>query len=113
MYPTNYMNPMNNQPMSPDYGYNRMQQVQQMQQAINPTVPNMFGQMNQMNNMNQQQQTPYISAIPVTCLDEAKAARISLDGTLAVRPFPQPAYITCSPYTSVNGFGCGNGCGIV
>lgn len=67
MYPTNYMNPMNNQPMSPDYGYNRMQQVQQMQQAINPTVPNMFGQMNQMNNMNQQQQTPYISAIPVTC----------------------------------------------
>lgn len=31
----------------------------------------------------------------------------------AVRPFPQPAYITCSPYTSVNGFGCGNGCGIV
>lgn len=50
MYPTNYMNPMNNQPMSPDYGYNRMQQVQQMQQAINPTVPNMFGQMNQMNN---------------------------------------------------------------
>lgn len=81
MYPTNYMNPMNNQPMSPDYGYNRMQQVQQMQQAINPTVPNMFGQMNQMNNMNQQQQTPYISAIPVTCLDEAKAARISLDGT--------------------------------
>lgn len=70
--------------MSPDYGYNRMQQVQQMQQAINPTVPNMFGQMNQMNNMNQQQQTPYISAIPVTCLDEAKAARISLDGTLSV-----------------------------
>lgn len=84
MYPTNYMNPMNNQPMSPDYGYNRMQQVQQMQQAINPTVPNMFGQMNQMNNMNQQQQTPYISAIPVTCLDEAKAARISLHGTLSV-----------------------------
>lgn len=84
MYPTNYMNPMNNQPMSLDYGYNRMQQVQQMQQAINPTVPNMFGQMNQMNNMNQQQQTPYISAIPVTCLDEAKAARISLDGTLSV-----------------------------
>lgn len=38
MYPTNYMNPMNNQPMSPDYGYNRMQQVQQMQQAINPNV---------------------------------------------------------------------------
>lgn len=29
----------------------------------------------------------------------------------AVRPFPSPAYITCSPYTSVNGFGCGNSCG--
>ena len=30
----------------------------------------------------------------------------------ALRPFPQPAYITCSPYTAVNGFGCGysNGC---
>ena len=25
----------------------------------------------------------------------------------ALRPFPQPAYITCSPYTTVNGFGCG------
>ena len=25
----------------------------------------------------------------------------------ALRPFPQPAYITCSPYTPVNGFGCG------
>lgn len=26
----------------------------------------------------------------------------------ALRPFPQPAYITCSPYTSSNGFGaCG------
>lgn len=33
----------------------------------------------------------------------------------ALRPFPQPAYITCSPYTAVNGFGCGcglnSGCG--
>lgn len=31
----------------------------------------------------------------------------------ALRPFPQPAYITCSPYTAQNGFGCGcnNGCG--
>lgn len=33
----------------------------------------------------------------------------------ALRPFPQPAYITCSPYTAVNGFGCGcglnGGCG--
>lgn len=30
-----------------------------------------------------------------------------------VRPFPQPAYITCSPYTAFNGFGCGcnTGCG--
>lgn len=25
----------------------------------------------------------------------------------ALRPFPQPAYITCSPYTASNGFGCG------
>lgn len=32
----------------------------------------------------------------------------------AVRPFPIPSYITCSPYTAVNGYGvcgCGNGCG--
>lgn len=32
----------------------------------------------------------------------------------AVRPFPTPSYITCSPYTAVNGYGacgCGNGCG--
>lgn len=28
----------------------------------------------------------------------------------AVRPFPQPAYITCSPYTAFNGYGCNN-CG--
>lgn len=28
----------------------------------------------------------------------------------ALRPFPQPAYITCSPYTAVNGFGCGCNC---
>ena len=28
----------------------------------------------------------------------------------AVRPFPQPAYITCSPYTSAN-YGCNTGCG--
>ena len=26
----------------------------------------------------------------------------------ALRPFPQPAYITCSPYTAANGFGCCN-----
>lgn len=31
----------------------------------------------------------------------------------AVRPFPQPAYITCSSYTSANGFGCNNGCGCI
>ena len=28
----------------------------------------------------------------------------------ALRPFPQPAYITCSPYTASNGFGCKSGC---
>jgi hypothetical protein len=29
----------------------------------------------------------------------------------ALRPFPQPAYITCSPYTAMNGFGaCNCGC---
>ena len=29
----------------------------------------------------------------------------------ALRPFPQPAYITCSPYTPSNSFGCNPGCG--
>ena len=29
----------------------------------------------------------------------------------AVRPFPQPAWITCSPYTAANGYGCVNSCG--
>lgn len=32
----------------------------------------------------------------------------------AVRPFPTPSYITCSPYTPANGYGsygCCNGCG--
>lgn len=36
----------------------------------------------------------------------------------SLRPYPQPAYITCSPYQSAfyglgnfNGFGCNNGCG--
>lgn len=32
----------------------------------------------------------------------------------AVRPFPIPSYITCSPYTAAHGYGvcgCGNGCG--
>lgn len=35
----------------------------------------------------------------------------NLIGTL--RPFPQPAYLTCSPYTSYgyNGCGCNTGCG--
>lgn len=29
-----------------------------------------------------------------------------------VRPFPQPAYITCSPYASTSAYGCGcNSCG--
>lgn len=28
-----------------------------------------------------------------------------------LRPFPQPAYITCSPYTAMNGYGaCNCGC---
>lgn len=79
MYPDNYMNPMNNPMTNPNYGYNRMQQVQQMQRAINPQVPNMFGQVEQ-----PQQMQSFISAVPVTCLEEAKAARISLDGTLSV-----------------------------
>lgn len=34
-----------------------------------------------------------------------QAQNATLISTL--RPFPQPAYITCSPYTSPNGFGCG------
>lgn len=42
-----------------------------------------------------------------------QAQNATLIGTL--RPFPQPAYITCSPYQSVNGT-CGSsyncGCGI-
>lgn len=75
MYPDNYMNPMTN----PNYGYNRMQQVQQMQRAINPQVPNMFGQVEQ-----PQQMQSFISAVPVTCLEEAKAARIALDGSMSV-----------------------------
>ena len=52
--------------------------------------------------------------------DQLQAAQLQL-GTLAqtsniinaVRPFPQPAYITCSPYQSATGvYGCG-GCGTV
>lgn len=53
--------------------------------------------------------------------DNLQAAQLQL-GTMsqtqtiinAVRPFPTPSYITCSPYTAVNGYGacgCGNGCG--
>lgn len=53
--------------------------------------------------------------------DNLQAAQLQL-GSLsqtqtiinAVRPFPTPSYITCSPYTAVNGYGacgCGNGCG--
>lgn len=39
-----------------------------------------------------------------------QAQSANLIGTL--RPFPQPAYITCSPYQSANsGYGCGYGCG--
>lgn len=79
MYPDNYMNPMNNPMTNPNYGYNRMQQVQQMQRAINPQVPNMFGQVEQ-----PQQMQSFISAVPVTCLEEAKAARIALDGSMSV-----------------------------
>lgn len=72
MYPDNYMNPMNNPMTNPNYGYNRMQQVQQMQRAINPQVPNMFGQVEQ-----PQQMQSFISAVPVTCLEEAKAATLT------------------------------------
>lgn len=78
MYPDNYMNPMNNPMTNPNYGYNRMQQVQQMQRAINPQVPNMFGQVEQ-----PQQMQSFISAVPVTCLEEAKAVENfkNVDGT--------------------------------
>lgn len=53
--------------------------------------------------------------------DQLQAAQLQL-GTMSqtqtligtLRPFPTPAYITCSPYTVANGygsFGCGNSCG--
>lgn len=53
--------------------------------------------------------------------DNLQAAQLQL-GSLsqtqtiinAVRPFPIPSYVTCSPYTAANGYGvcgCGNGCG--
>lgn len=50
--------------------------------------------------------------------DQLQAAQLQL-GNVAqtqtlistLRPFPSPAYITCSPYTAANGFGCGfTGC---
>lgn len=53
--------------------------------------------------------------------DQLQAAQLQLGNfsqtqTLVntLRPFPTPAYITCSPYTAANGYGvcgCGNGCG--
>ena len=53
--------------------------------------------------------------------DQLQAAQSQL-GTLSqtqtiigtLRPFPTPAYITCSPYMAANGYGsygCGNNCG--
>ena len=42
-----------------------------------------------------------------------QAQSANIIGTL--RPFPQPAYITCSPYESIYGNGCtcaSAGCGI-
>lgn len=50
--------------------------------------------------------------------DQLQAAQLQLGNVAqttniinAVRPFPQPAYITCSPYTAANGYGCVNSCG--
>lgn len=50
--------------------------------------------------------------------DQLQAANLQL-GQLSqtstlistLRPFPQPAYITCSPYTSNGNCGCFTGCG--
>lgn len=49
--------------------------------------------------------------------DQLQAAQLQLGNlsqtnTLisALRPFPQPAYITCSPYTSAGNFGCNTCC---
>lgn len=49
--------------------------------------------------------------------DQLQAAQLQLGNlsqtnTLisALRPFPQPAYITCSPYTSASNFGCNTCC---
>ena len=46
---------------------------------------------------------------------QLQISQLSQTATLTntLRPFPQPAYITCSPYQSVYGYGnCGCGCGI-
>ena len=54
--------------------------------------------------------------------DQLQAAQLQLGNVVqtntlisTLRPFPTPAYITCSPYTAANGFGgygnCGSGCG--
>ena len=86
---------MNNPMTNPNYGYNRMQQVQQMQRAINPQVPNMFGQVEQ-----PQQMQSFISAVPVTCLEEAKAARIALDGSMSV--FVNIQYVTSNDFNGLN-----------
>lgn len=49
--------------------------------------------------------------------DNLQAAQLTLANAAqttaivnALRPFPSPAYLTCSPYTAMNGFG-NNGCG--
>lgn len=45
--------------------------------------------------------------------EQLQTAKLNISNTLqtrniidAVRPFPTPAYVTCSPYTPVNGCGC-------
>lgn len=52
--------------------------------------------------------------------DQLQAAQLTIGNAAqtttiinAVRPFPTPSYVTCSPYTAANGFGCGcnSGCG--
>nr|DAO31614.1 MAG TPA: hypothetical protein [Caudoviricetes sp.] len=50
--------------------------------------------------------------------DQLQAAQLQLGNfsqtqTLVntLRPFPTPAYITCSPYTAANGYGACGGCG--
>lgn len=50
--------------------------------------------------------------------DQLQAAQMTLSNTNqtatlinAIRPFPSPAYVTCSPYTANAGCGCGCGTG--